>query len=415
MPIAVAQGVADYLSTGAATDERLVAYVARINGRDDARPVTVVLADGSLVGADQPGCSDPDADGDNDGVSGGDTDEDGGASGLAPTTAAEVVEVTDGRLLRIEAAVGGGSVQVCAFVSDRSVTETVGQRLLLLGGAAVLVLAVVAGLAVVVTRRITRPLVATSQTADRLAEGDLEARAVDDGPLEVRRVGAALNRLAERIEDLLQHERETVADLSHRLRTPLTAVRLDVEALADGPGKVRLESSLAQVERTLTSVIQAARRLDRAALAQAEVVAVVRERFDFWSPLLEEQDRAPRSWSTRLPTRWSPSRPTTSRPPSTRCSPTPPPTLRTTRRSGWSWAWRALRRGRRGRPGPGHPGVGARARAAATAGRPVSASTSPARPRRRRADTCGSSATARGTSCGSSSDTAPAHDDLGAI
>ena len=53
----------------------------------------------------------------------------------------------------------------------------------------------------------------------------------DDGPEEVRRVGAALNRLAGRIDELLAAERETVADLSHRLRTPLTAVRLDVESL----------------------------------------------------------------------------------------------------------------------------------------------------------------------------------------
>ena len=113
-------------------------------------------------------------------------------------------------------------------------------------------------------------------------------------------MAAALNRLAGRIEELLAAERETVADLSHRLRTPLTAVRLDVEALP-GPRQGRLESDVAQVERTLTGVIHAARRLDRAAARPGEAVAVVRERFDFWSALLEEQDRARRSWSTREP------------------------------------------------------------------------------------------------------------------
>src|SRR5262245_17857362 len=41
------------------------------------------------------------------------------------------------------------------------------------------------------------------------------------------RGGAGLNHLAARIGELLAHERETVADLSHRLRTPLTALRFD--------------------------------------------------------------------------------------------------------------------------------------------------------------------------------------------
>jgi signal transduction histidine kinase len=57
----------------------------------------------------------------------------------------------------------------------------------------------------------------------------LSARATVTGPLEVRRVANGLNRLAARIDDLLAHERESAADLSHRLRTPLTALRIDAE------------------------------------------------------------------------------------------------------------------------------------------------------------------------------------------
>ena len=60
------------------------------------------------------------------------------------------------------------------------------------------------------------------------------------GPPEVRRAGAGLNRLAVRIGELLAHERETVADLSHRLRTPLTALRIDAESLRDGAEMERL-------------------------------------------------------------------------------------------------------------------------------------------------------------------------------
>lgn len=293
--VAVAQGIADYVSTGVTSQPALQAYVARVNGRDDPTPATVVLADQSIVGADQPRCADPDTDGDVDGLTGeGDTDQDGGGETLAPTTAATVVPVTGGRLLRIRTAQSGGVVTVCSYVSDQSISHTVRDRLGLLGAAAALVVMAVGGLALVVTRHITRPLMAASTTADRIADGDLAARVADAGPPEVRTVGIALNRLAGRIEELLRHERETVADLSHRLRTPLTAVRLDVESLPASPGKAQLEAHLAQVERTLSSVINTARRLDREGVdARTEVMAVVRDRFEFWEPLLEEQHRSP--------------------------------------------------------------------------------------------------------------------------
>jgi signal transduction histidine kinase len=108
----------------------------------------------------------------------------------------------------------------------------------------------------------------------------------------VRSVSAALNRLAGRIDELLVAERETVADLSHRLRTPVTAVRLDVEALPESPQKRELEDHLDHLERTLTAVIQAARRPQReGAVPRTDVVAVVQDRFAYWAPLLEDQRR----------------------------------------------------------------------------------------------------------------------------
>ena len=83
-------------------------------------------------------------------------------------------------------------------------------------------------------RSLTRPVTDLAVTAERLGRGDLSARVVPDGPDEVREVGHALNTLAARIGELLTHERESVADLSHRLRTPVTALRLDAEALPAG-------------------------------------------------------------------------------------------------------------------------------------------------------------------------------------
>lgn len=56
--------------------------------------------------------------------------------------------------------------------------------------------------------------------AERLATGDLTARAAPEGPPELRLVAAELNHLAGRIDELLTIERENAADLAHRLRTP---------------------------------------------------------------------------------------------------------------------------------------------------------------------------------------------------
>ena len=102
--------------------------------------------------------------------------------------------------------------------------------------------ALVLAVAVVVADRLARTIVAPvrdlAATAERLGQGDLEARVEPAGPPEIVEVGHVLNRLAGRIGELLAAERELVADLSHRLRTPITALRLDADGLHDA-GRTR--------------------------------------------------------------------------------------------------------------------------------------------------------------------------------
>lgn len=288
-----AQGVADFIS-GSAQRSDIALLVDRVNGRGSDTPVTVALADGTLLGLDEPACRtgeslSPGGGGRDDGGRGGRDDE------LRPTSPADGINVRGGRLIRITASDQSGAVAVCAFVDDDTVRESVFGRLAILGVIALVVLAAVAVVALLVARRLARHLTDTAATADRLGEGDLTARASEGGPTEVRQVGSALNRLAGRIDELLTLERETVADLSHRLRTPMMAVRLDVESLPPSEARDELEDHLAQLERTLTAVIQAARRPQREGAAPtADVVDVARERFDYWGPLFEDQGRVSR-------------------------------------------------------------------------------------------------------------------------
>ena len=80
---------------------------------------------------------------------------------------------------------------------------------LLLGGVGLGLLVLSVAVADQLARSLVRPLTAVAQASDRLAAGDLSARATVAGPPEVRRAGAGLNRLAARIGELLAHERET--------------------------------------------------------------------------------------------------------------------------------------------------------------------------------------------------------------
>ncbi|MGV9884015.1 sensor histidine kinase [Streptomyces sp. NPDC003006] len=128
-------------------------------------------------------------------------------------------------------------------------------------------------------------------TADRLAAGDLTARATPEGPPELRLIAGELNRLAARIDELLTAERENAADLAHRLRTPVAALRLDAETLRDADEAVRIAADVSALEHSVDEVIRKARRPLREA-PRADLAALARERAAFWTPLAEDQNRA---------------------------------------------------------------------------------------------------------------------------
>ncbi len=134
---------------------------------------------------------------------------------------------------------------------------------------------------------------ALEETATRLSAGDLEASAAVTEPQDLARVSAALDQLAARIEELLAEAREDAADLSHGLRTPLTALRLDVEALPASPDRQRLLADLGALDAAISQVIDDARAPLRGGAGEgADLVEVVNERTAFWSGLAEDEGRA---------------------------------------------------------------------------------------------------------------------------
>src|SRR5262249_60249371 len=90
--------------------------------------------------------------------------------------------------------------------------------------------------------------------------GGLAPRAFPAGPPEVVELAQSVNHLGGRIRELIWQEREAVADLSHRLRTPLTALRLELESMADSADpEGRLGVHVETPEGAVTSLIEEAR------------------------------------------------------------------------------------------------------------------------------------------------------------
>lgn len=256
---------------GVTDDRDLIGSAVELAAARLPGTLAVFLADGTIVGA----AADPD---------------EHVAAAMAGRAVRE--EVDGGRVLATPVVLGDGSVAVVrialpAEALRRGVLAAWG----VLGGLGV---ALVVG-AVAVADRLARSTVRSVAELERVAtvlgEGDLDASGVPASPPEVAAVGRALRTLAGRIEELLAAERELVADLSHRLRTPLAALRLDVEQLADPSGAQRVAGHVDALSDEVDRLIEEARRPAHALPARTDLAAVARDRQAFWAVLAEHQAR----------------------------------------------------------------------------------------------------------------------------
>ncbi|MGC0314523.1 HAMP domain-containing sensor histidine kinase [Kitasatospora acidiphila] len=152
--------------------------------------------------------------------------------------------------------------------------------------------------AVRLARWVGRPLADLDTAAGRLGEGDLEARAaVPQGPPEVRRLAATFNAMAARTENLVHGHRAVIADVSHQLRTPLTALRLRLDLLsADAEDDTttqelaRAQHEVARLSRLVDGLLAVA-RAENAVPRPAPVAVdeVIADRIGAWQPVAEER------------------------------------------------------------------------------------------------------------------------------
>ncbi|MFJ5047703.1 ATP-binding protein [Streptomyces sp. NPDC088719] len=210
---------------------------------------------------------------------------------------ASITEVTDGFALLQPTALGTGDIAVVeVFVPEREVSHGVATAWLTLAGVGV---ALIVGSVAVADRlgiRMVQPAQRLAGAAQDLGEGRLGTRVPEEGPTELRSAAVAFNSMADQVVQLLANERELAADLSHRLRTPLTVLRLNAASLGEGPAAEQTRAAVQQLEHEVDTIIRTAREQrpqpqNGQAGAGCDASEVIRERMGFWSALAEDEGR----------------------------------------------------------------------------------------------------------------------------
>ncbi|MFG2892729.1 ATP-binding protein [Streptomyces sp. NPDC048248] len=227
---------------------------------------------------------------------------------------ASISPVPGGSSLLQPTAVASGIAVVEVYVPDDALTNGVTTSWVVLAGVG---LALIVGSVAVADRlgtRMVRPAERLAGAAHDLGKGELGVRVPEDGPKELRSAAVAFNSMADQVVQLLANERELAADLSHRLRTPLTVLRLNAASLGDGPAAEQTRAAVEQLEREVDQIIRTAREQkaqtqQAAAAAGCDAAEVIRERMGFWSALAEDEGRTVRVAGADRPVRVPVARP----------------------------------------------------------------------------------------------------------
>ncbi|WP_326582570.1 HAMP domain-containing histidine kinase [Streptomyces sp. NBC_00481] len=222
---------------------------------------------------------------------------------------ASTTEVPGGSTLLQPTALSSGEIAVVeVYVPESEVSNGVATAWAVLAGVGALLIVGSVAVADRLGVRMVRPARRLVESAHELGEGQLGARVPEKGPKELRLAAVAFNAMADQVVQLLANERELAADLSHRLRTPLTVLRLNAASLGDGPAAEQTRAAVEQLEREVDTIIRTAREAKPQTAvagpgAGCDAAEVVRERMAFWSALAEDEGRKWRVAGVERPVR----------------------------------------------------------------------------------------------------------------
>jgi len=192
-------------------------------------------------------------------------------------------------LVTAVAGVGGNSA-VRVLVTDAELSRGLAASWAALAATGLVLVGLSVAIADRIAQRVVRPARRLADAAHRLGAGDLEVAVEPSGPTELVDTADAFNRLTGQVRGMLAAEREMVGELTHRLRTPLTRLRIDLDRVADDALAADLHADVDALRDEIDDLIAQARRTADPP-RPLDVTAVAAERFGFWRVLAADEDR----------------------------------------------------------------------------------------------------------------------------
>lgn len=125
--------------------------------------------------------------------------------------------------------------------------------------AALVAIIVASGAAAYFARRVTRPLSELARAASAVAKGARAPRLHESGPQDVRDAAHAFNAMTDEVSRTLESQRQLLSAVGHDLRTPITAMRINLEFVEDAELRERLQRNLDELQELTEAVLSAAR------------------------------------------------------------------------------------------------------------------------------------------------------------
>jgi signal transduction histidine kinase len=220
----------------------------------------------------------------------------------AVTGSAAVSYPAGGRLVVLAPIWNDGNTATIGTVALSRSAAPVNHRVavlwILIGGVSTAGLLAAAKVATTMARWVSRPLSSLGAAAQRLGDGALDTRSpAGDGPTEIRMLATNFNTMAARLEALVHGHQATMADVSHQLRTPLAALQLRLDLLAQDAGEPIAEElagaqdEIARLTRMVNGLLAVARAENVTTTpVRVAVDTVITDRTAAWRPAAEERE-----------------------------------------------------------------------------------------------------------------------------
>lgn len=126
-----------------------------------------------------------------------------------------------------------------------------------------------------IASRVARPLSQLAASAFAAARGGKAEHVPEEGPDDVRRAAYAYNVMTDQVTRTLERQRQLLSAVGHDLRTPITAMRISAEFIADEEVRERLQRNLEELQDLTDAVLSAARGSGWEAMRKTDLSALI--------------------------------------------------------------------------------------------------------------------------------------------